>query len=107
MHAPITSPRTYLAVFVMLVVLLVLSVLATTIEHGAWNLIAGLMIAIVKATLIVLIFMNARHANATTRAYVLAGFVWLVILLVIIMTDYGTRSWPTAVGASHSLTESP
>jgi len=91
MHPHITSPKTYLAVFAALLVLLALSVFASRIEHGTLNLLVALSIAAMKTALIATIFMGIRNAPSTTRVFALAGLAWLIILLALLMSDYVTR----------------
>ncbi|QDU98101.1 cytochrome C oxidase subunit IV family protein [Lignipirellula cremea] len=87
----VVSVKTYLIVFAVLLVLLVLTVAAAQIEHGVLNLTVAISIAVVKATLIALFFMHLRYNSAVIRLAAAAGFFWLAILLVITMSDYLTR----------------
>ncbi len=83
--------KTYFAVFVALLVLLVLTIVAVEIEDPAWNLVVALTIAVTKAALIVLFFMHVRYNTFVIRAVVLSGFLWLAILFTFTMSDYLTR----------------
>ncbi len=111
MQTHITSPKTYLAVFAALLVLLALSVFASRIEHGSLNLLVALSIAAMKTALIATIFMGIRYAPSTTRLFALAGLTWLIILLALLMSDYATRPWPeesaSAASPSGRLDKSP
>ena len=35
----------------------------------------------------------ARHSTGFTKLVVVSGFVWLLILIVITLSDYFTRGW--------------
>ena len=83
--------KTYVSVFIALLVLLALTVVAAQIEHGPLNLIVGLSIAFSKAALIVLFFMNIRFSTFVTRMAACAGLLWLAILMTLTMSDYITR----------------
>ena len=54
----------------------------------------ALLIATIKATLVVLYFMHVKGASEKlTAAVVVSGFFFLGILLALSMADYLTRSW--------------
>jgi len=65
----------------------------THINLGPWSIVLALTIATVKAVLVVLYFMHVRFSNRLTRIFVAAGFVWLLIMLVLTMSDYISRGW--------------
>jgi cytochrome c oxidase subunit IV len=43
--------------------------------------------------LVILYFMHVKDASAMTKVFVGAGFFWMAILLVFILSDYLTRGW--------------
>jgi cytochrome c oxidase subunit 4 len=89
----VTSPRASMVVFVVLLVLLVLTVLAAEVALGhALSIVLALVIAVTKAVLIIIYFMNVRFSDTVTRMASVAGFVGLAILLTLLMADYVTRS---------------
>jgi cytochrome c oxidase subunit IV len=98
-HAPhVASPLLYGGVFVALMLLLGATVGAAFVDldkyfpfHGM-NIIVMLVIAVVKATLVVLFFMHVLDGTKLTWLWAAAGFVWFLILFVTIM-DYVTRNW--------------
>jgi len=61
------------------------------------NLIVALIIAIIKAALVVLIFMNVKGSTKLTWLWAALGFIWLLILAGIFM-DYQTRIWEPIPG---------
>ncbi len=87
----ITPIRTYLAVFLALMALTTITVAVAFLELGPFNDIAAMGIAITKACLVVLYFMHVRHSSRLTKMVVVAGFLWLFILIAFIMSDYLTR----------------
>jgi len=89
----IVQPKTYYVVFVALIVLLLLTLLAAAIPDPRFNVVAALSIASTKAALIILYFMHIRFSPSLTRIAACAGFVWLLILLVLLLGDYTTRGW--------------
>ncbi len=50
-------------------------------------------IAVTKATLVVLYFMHVRHSTRLTKITVLAGFLWLAVLVALTLSDYFTRGF--------------
>ncbi|MGD8898141.1 MAG: cytochrome C oxidase subunit IV family protein [Acidobacteriota bacterium] len=89
----IVSWKVYVAVFLALGVLTVLTVVAASYDFGPLNLILALGIAITKATLVVLYFMHARYAGGLTGIVIAAGAAFFFILVFLTLSDYTTRSW--------------
>jgi cytochrome c oxidase subunit 4 len=56
--------------------------------------VVAIVIACVKATLVVLFFMHAAYAPRRTRMVILAGIFWMLILLGMTMADYLTLHLP-------------
>ena len=92
-HAPITPVRTLVAIFLTLFVLTILTVFAATRDFGALNTPIALIIAITKATCVIMIFMAVRYNTPLTKVVVISGFVWLLILFGLGLNDYLTRAW--------------
>jgi cytochrome c oxidase subunit 4 len=99
MTEQIVSRQMYYRVFA---ALLALTLLTWGIYHidlgGQLNLVVAVVIAICKATLVVLFFMHVRYSGRLTWVFVGAGIFWLVLLIAFTMSDYLTRSWLTVVG---------
>ncbi len=92
---PITGPRTFAVIFVALLALTGTTVWVAFINLGWFNPVAALMIACAKMLLVALFFMEIRHSSRITKITVGAGLFWLMILLVLTLSDYLTRWWPT------------
>jgi cytochrome c oxidase subunit 4 len=93
MSEHIVPTRTYYAIFGILMLGTYLTVQMAFIDLGAFNAAAALVIAVFKATLVVLFFMHVKYSSRLTWVVVLAGVFWLGILLVLTMGDYLTRAW--------------
>jgi cytochrome c oxidase subunit IV len=91
MSEPITPTRTYYSVFAALIALTLLTVGVSFLELGAWHTPIGVLIGVVKATLVVLFFMHLLHSSRASWLAVLAGLFWLGILMVLTLSDYLTR----------------
>jgi cytochrome c oxidase subunit IV len=84
----------YIAIGVSLLAMTVVTVLAAFVNLGPFNPVVALLIATIKATLVVLFFMHVKGASEKlTAAVVIAGFFFLAILLSLSMADYLTRAW--------------
>jgi cytochrome c oxidase subunit 4 len=87
-----TSVATYLVVFVVLVVLTLVTIGVSFIPLGGmWHTVAGMGIALVKATLVVLFFMHALESPRITWIVIGAAIVWLSVLMLLTFADYLTR----------------
>lgn len=93
MPETVLRPKTYVYVFVILEILTLTTALVARIDLGVWNTFAALAIAVAKSTLVVLFFMHVRYTFKQTQLTVIIGLVWLLILLLLTMTDYTTRIW--------------
>lgn len=91
MSEPITPARTYYLVFAALIVLTLVTVGVSFLELGPWHTTVGVLIGVVKASLVGLFFMNLMHSSKASWLAVLAGLFWLCILMGLTLTDYLTR----------------
>jgi cytochrome c oxidase subunit 4 len=84
----------YLAIGAILLVLTATTVGAAFVNLGPFNPVIALLIATIKATLVVLFFMHVKGASEKlTGVVVVSGFFFLAILLTLSLADYLTRSW--------------
>ncbi len=94
MSAHIVTPvRTYVFIFVSLLILTGVTYLAAINDFGAMNTPIALAIALLKASLVVIYFMGVRYNTPLTKVVVIAGFFWLFILFGLTLNDYLTRGW--------------
>ena len=110
MTAHIPKVKDLVLVWAALIVLTGLTSWISKIELGEWNIVVALLIAVTKASLVVWIFMGVRYTTTLTRLFVVAGLVWLSIMILITYSDYTSRSWTyqaqpwsqtKSVGGSH------
>ena len=87
----IVSPGTYLAIILTLLALTGITVFAAFVDLGRFNIMVALLIATIKATLVVLIFMHAKYAPERTKLVIIAGIFWLALLLIMTLSDYASR----------------
>jgi cytochrome c oxidase subunit 4 len=89
-HVPMS---TYVLIFVALMVLLVVTVAAAFVDLGAANMPVAMLIASIKAALVILYFMHVKYSSRLTKVFVAASFLWLAILFVMTFADYISRDW--------------
>ena len=89
----IVPVRTYVIVFVALLVLAALTTAVAYVDLGIFNTVVALAIAAVKMTLVILFFMNVWYRPGLTRVVILAGFFWLALLVVMALVEVYTRGW--------------
>jgi cytochrome c oxidase subunit 4 len=85
----------YLMVFAALLVLTGLTVWVALYDLGEWNFLhtpLALLIAVVKATLVVLFFMHGLQSGRLTWAFIAAGVLFLAFLIALTFADYLTRN---------------
>jgi cytochrome c oxidase subunit 4 len=79
-------------VWAILIVATFLTAGAATIDLGPFNTVVALTIATLKASIVVLIFMNVKYTSEKmTKVILIAAVFWLMLLLVLSLTDYSTR----------------
>jgi cytochrome c oxidase subunit 4 len=93
MTHPIHSVGRYVSVFAALLVLTFTTVLVAEVELGPWNVVVALVIAIIKASLVVLFFMGVKESSSLTKLIVTAGLFWMAILFGMTFNDYLSRGW--------------
>jgi caa(3)-type oxidase subunit IV len=95
----VTSPATYTIVFA---VLLGLTALTTALSFAPMphlgHVVIGLLIATIKASLVLIVFMHLTGVDRINALVAFAGLFWLSILLLFTFVDYLTRP-PRAVEA--------
>lgn len=88
-HIPVS---TYSWVFGWLMVLLALTVVIAKFDFGNLNVLAAMLIATIKAVLVVLYFMQVKRSISMIKIYAGAAVIWLIIGVVLTFADYMTRS---------------
>ncbi|HEU5453254.1 MAG TPA: cytochrome C oxidase subunit IV family protein [Terriglobales bacterium] len=91
--------KTYLWVWLALMALMAITAFLSTVDLGQWNTPVALAIGVVKALLVVFFFMHVRYeSQKMIWAVVVAGVVWLFIMMGLTMTDMLTRTWTGVPG---------
>src|SRR4051812_46585780 len=89
------SLRMYYVIFARLMGLLILTVLVSLVPFDRFfpglNGIIALVIAVIKAVLVVRFFMRVKDRSKLTWAFPSAAFLWLANMLALPFNDYATR----------------
>ncbi len=85
--AHVMPARVLLAVFAALMLLTFLTVAATWVDLGAWNLWIAMAIATVKATLVALFFMHLLYDNRFNAVIFLVGLAFVALFVSLTLMD--------------------
>ena len=87
------APKSQLfAVFAALMVLTVATVLVSRLNLGYLNLPVAMAVAVTKALLVILIFMEVKYSPKLVQVTAAVGFLFLGIMILYTMTDYLSRN---------------
>lgn len=93
MSQHVLSLKAHFIVFAVLMVLTFVTVAVASMDFGEWNFVIALSIAALKGTVVMLWFMHVKFSSKLTWLFASTGFVWLVILVVLLTGDYRRRGW--------------
>lgn len=93
MSEHVVPKKTYIGIWLSLMVLTVVTALVSWVDLGEWSAVVALAIATSKALLVVLFFMHVKYlSQRITIIVIVAGVFWLGLLMSLSMADYGTRA---------------
>lgn len=90
-HHHVASSALFFKVLVALLFLTVITVAASRVDFGAANLLIAMLIASVKAALVMSIFMHLKWDTAVNRIMFLSSFLFLALLFLFTLADLSTR----------------
>ena len=91
---PSSSLKLYFGIWITLLACTGLTVWAASLDLGRFNAAIALTIATFKTILVALFFMHLKGASEKlTKLMLVASLFFLLILLILSMTDYATRTW--------------
>ena len=93
MSQHVVAKKIYFAVFAGLIVLTVVTAVVATIDLGPLNIVVALVIAMLKASMVMLFFMHLRWSTRLVHIVAVASLLWLAILISLTLSDYRTRHW--------------
>ncbi|WP_263355767.1 cytochrome C oxidase subunit IV family protein [Acidicapsa ligni] len=89
----IVGPLTYFTIFCCLLLGTALTIGASYLELGPWNPVLAILIAVIKATLVILFFMHIKYSSKLMKLTVGAGIFTFLILVGMSLSDYISRAW--------------
>ena len=89
----IVQPKVYVRTCIALLALLALTWTIAYVDLGPFNLIVALAVAMAKAIIIALFFMHIKGSSRLLHLAAIAGVIWLLIMISLTLSDYGTRGW--------------
>ena len=87
MTAHVVPVRVYLAVFAALVVFTAVTTAVAFLDLGRMNVVIMLVIAVTKATLVVLYFMHVRYGERLTQVAIGTAVAFLLVLIGLTLSD--------------------
>lgn len=92
MSEHIVSTKFYVLIWAALMCLTVITASVAFLDLGPLNTVVALVIATLKALLVVLFFMHVKYASEKlTRMVIISALFWLMLLLFLSLADYTTR----------------
>jgi len=93
MSEHIVSSKIYVGIWAALMCLTVITATVAFVDLGPMNTVVALVIATLKALLVVLFFMHVKYASEKlTKMVIISAVFWLLILLFLSLADYTTRA---------------
>lgn len=89
----VVTPRTYIFVFITLLIFTGLTVVAAYVDLHIFNPIVALAIATFKAVIVILYFMHVKYQSRLIKMTVSAGFFTFLVLTTMSLSDYMSRAW--------------
>jgi cytochrome c oxidase subunit 4 len=87
-HSHIVSYGTYVYIWLTLLALTALTVTVSGIHFGNITLLIAIIIAIIKAGLVLNIFMHIKFDDIVFKVFVIVGILTLVAIIVLTFSDY-------------------
>lgn len=80
-HSHTQSKSLYLTILLVLLALTVITVAAAQVDFGSWNIVVALLIASVKAILVLLFFMHLKFEDPIVWLYAAIPVVLIAIMV--------------------------
>jgi cytochrome c oxidase subunit 4 len=85
------SPAGNALIYLGLLILTASTYLLSRLHLGTWSLVIAMVIAIAKASLVVLFFMQLWYHRGSTRLALATAVLWLFLLVFFVVADVKTR----------------
>jgi cytochrome c oxidase subunit 4 len=85
--------KVYVGVIVWLMVLLIVTLGAAAVDLGALNLPIAMLIAVVKAAIVMVFFMHLKYSSKLVILFATIAFLFLAVMFTFTFNDYAARGW--------------
>ncbi len=93
MKPPVVSLKKYTFTWLALLALALTTTLIGFVNLGPFSMGIAILIATLKACLIVAFFMHGLYESKLIRIIICAGVIWFLIMVTLTLGDYSTRGW--------------
>ncbi len=100
------SPAGYALIYIGLLILTVTTYLLSRLELGTWSLVIAMVIAVSKASLVALFFMQLWNHRGSVRLAIATAILWLFLMMFFVVADVKTR-FPLSNPPENPLLDSP
>lgn len=90
-HKAFVPYGTYVLVWFGLLALTGLTITAASLHFGQWSVMAAILIAVVKGSLVLLIFMNLRHEEMIFKLMLLVALLTMAVIMALTFADISFR----------------
>ena len=106
-HHVIVPVKTYVLTFVSLLILTVLTVAMSLIDFGSMNLVIALLVAFVKASCVVWLFMGLKWDRGFNLVAFVGSILFLLIFVGLVFSDIAFRKDTDILEIQHFGIKSP
>lgn len=85
-HPPV-SLSTYVMVWLALLAMTALTITAASLHFGAWSVLAAIVIATIKGTLVLMYFMHLRYEERVFKLMLLLAIFTLAVIMGLTFVD--------------------
>jgi cytochrome c oxidase subunit 4 len=86
------GPGRYFVVWILLLIFTVTTVVTGRMDLGDYNIVLALLIATIKATLVVLFFMHMSEAAGANRLVFVVSVIFVIVMMLGVFGDLLTRN---------------
>ena len=90
----VTSIKTYVLIFILLMILTIITVLVSYVDVGMFNIVTAMSVASIKAAVVALFFMHLKFEDSLTWAFAIFPLTLLALLIGMTILDTFTRNYP-------------
>jgi len=86
-HVHVVASRVFLNVLVALLILTIITVAISRFDFGSGNMVMAMLVAVIKASLVMAVFMHLRWDTPINNIFFLGSFVLLSLLFLFSFAD--------------------